>query len=427
MKAFIQRHRDAAIALLLFFAMWMVYANSIPPAFNASYENRRFFDSDCEFIPRQFHLHETWTYNDHLLYHALARGLYSLTSTPPPQPYDSIPQHRWLSITAGALGVSLLFLFGRKFSGSTTGALAAALLVGGCAGWWYFAATIDTYLPHIAACIAALGFAMLALERQQLRDYAWLGACAGLAFLFRTDGFLLAPLGLVAFARDAKLAPKRLAVCAAAGLAVGVLGYAMIAHAVFHVPFSAVPQWALGHANRPGDATALWGRQANISAFTLRMTLDYHAIYAAILPGLKTTRIAEVLYKFSHLSGGIFVLGLYSVLMIASLAWMIWRKNYWLLAMAVLWIAPRVIFYTWWDPAEPFLFACTSLPAVWLLVISFVRMPADTARWRATLHLGLSVLVAAVVWWHNGRVMIQPLRGLHNASYQELLNKGSRR
>ena len=74
-----------------------------------------------------------------------------------------------------------------------------------------------------------------------------------------------------------------------------------------------------------------------------------------------------------------------------------------------------MIFYTWWDPYDPFLFAVMSAPALWLVFILYLKgssrasggsSRADVAR------LWVGCAVVALVWAHNLAHMILPLRAL---------------
>jgi hypothetical protein len=86
------------------------------------------------------------------------------------------------------------------------------------------------------------------------------------------------------------------------------------------------------------------------------------------------------------------------------------RKRWYPLAMIAAWIGTRTLFYAWWNPWEPFLFACLSLPALWLLALEFVTPTSRTSPAAMRLHVGLISLLAVIVWWHNYRTMIAPLK-----------------
>ena len=217
----------------------------------------------------------------------------------------------------GALGVVLMFWFGRTVTGSTVSALAAALLIGGCAGYWFFSATIDTYVPNLCASILALGLALRCLRDQRVVSYAALGAAMGVAFLFRTDAFLLAVLALVILPCRAPW-PRRLAACAMTGALVGGLGYALLAHGFYNVPFGHVTSWALGHEGRPEVVNKQWGIAKNVTGAYVSLTAANHAVYGVLLPGLYGTHNAHVWDAMSKVKGawpGFLAYALFGVLL----------------------------------------------------------------------------------------------------------------
>ena len=68
------------------------------------------------------------------------------------------------------------------------------------------------------------------------------------------------------------------------------------------------------------------------------------------------------------------------------------------------WILPRVLFYCWWDPGDPFLFAVLSLPGLWLIAFAFACLGRHGSqlgnhRWI------LVLLLAIAVWLHNAHVL----------------------
>lgn len=411
------------IALVLFLGMVLVYNNSVPGRFNTVYDNRRFFDSDGEFITRQFNQGKTFTHNDHLLYHILGRQLYDHADLLPFVAPNPVSAHKALSVVAGALGVMLLFLFGRRFTGRSLPALAAALWIGGSASYWFFAATIDTYLPNLCAGILALGLALKGLKDQRVSRYAWLGAAMGLAFLLRTDSFLLASLILVVVAGSRDRIFARLAACAAAGALVSLAGYALLAHVFYHVPPGELIPWALGHVDRPETAKE-WGVLTNLAPANFRLAALNQSLYGVILPGLYNVRSTDVPSAMGSVRSGGPMLSTYLAFMAVMLATVIigvWRaaKNRtWspaiLLALAVAWFLSRTVFYAWWDPKDPFLFAVLSLPALWILLLLFTGgTPAETVRPKmANIRAGLVGLMAILIWIHNFLAMVVPLRAL---------------
>ena len=285
-------------AVVLTAAAGSVYWVSVPTEFNVVRGNRSFFDSDGEFITRQFRQGRTFTHNDHLLYHLAARAFHDGAAERLPARRDAVRVHKLLSVGAGALGLGLLFVIGYQWLGHWL-ALLPALLVGGSAGYWFFASTIDTYLPSLCASIAALGLALQCVRSQRSANYVWLGVCIGLAFLLRTDAVLLAPLLLVSLGAGRAI-PMRLGACVLTAVLIGGGGYAALAHRYYDVPLNDLSGWMLNHRNRPEAEQGAWGNTANLTPENLETVLANHLAYTVLLPGLRTTNDADIV----RVSGG---------------------------------------------------------------------------------------------------------------------------
>ena len=163
------------LAVPLFVILLFAYANSLPASFNTRYANRAFFDSDGEFITRQFRQGRTYTHNDHLLYHVLAKAVVRLAPPAAGGGPDIVGGHLALSVFFGALGIATLYLGGVWLGADPRASFASAVLLGGTGGYWFFSATIDTYIPHLWAAMVALLLALKCLRDQHLVDYGWLG------------------------------------------------------------------------------------------------------------------------------------------------------------------------------------------------------------------------------------------------------------
>lgn len=414
-----ERHVKITVGIGVFVVMAAIYTVSIPNRFNTKYENRRFFDSDGEFITRQFRQGTTFTHNDHLLYHVLATVLYRNAPAIPGLAQDPVPVHKVLSVTAGALGVMFLYFAGLAVGARPVASVATALLAGGCAGWWFFSATIDTYMPSLAASCFALWAALEFLRAPRLRWVLALGVGAALAFLFRTDGFLLAPLGIVLFA-DRKRFWQNASVLAAVVAVLGFGGYALLARRFYDVPLSKVADWALHGTKRPEAREKIWGVGKNLAWPHFQRVIANHAVYTILMPHVEKTAEVRALRRYvrpRYLGPAVLVLAASGAGFTAlglgarsngrlSKPDVVIPRGY-LLALAALWLLPRIIFYTWWNPYEAFLFAVMSIPAWWLVWISApARWPSR--RW----VLGLVWLSAAAIWAHNYVWMIRPFRAL---------------
>ena len=383
--------------------------------FNTVAENRRFFDSDGEFIVRQYRQGRTFTHNDHLLYHIAAKFVQENSARVPGLGGDPVRAHKLLSTVSGALAVSLLYWLGAALTGRRLFAAVPALLLGGCAGWWFFSATVDTYMPHVCASVGALGLCLLYLRNPSPTIAAGLGGLIGLSTLLRTDGVLLLPLALVLLRAGRGWWQHGLAL-GACGLVLGVGGYFVLAHGFYDVPWGEVPAWALNSLERPEQPNP-WGRIENLSGENLALVGVNHGLYTVALPELDRTGDARiwVTYTGAGWGGLLFYLGVLTnaVLVGARDTRRAWREQdlagAFVPAIVLVWIASRVGFFTWWNPYDPFLFAVMSLPALWLLLVWSLREgPGPRARgaeWAM-------VAAALVLWLHNLWFMILPLRAL---------------
>ncbi len=264
----------------------LLYALSVPARFNTVYENRRFFDSDGEFILRQYAQGSTFTHNDHLLYHLLARAL--VDSPLPGVHGDPLRAHLALSVAGGAATVAVLVFCGVVETGSLMAGLLAAMVIGFSSTLWFFSATIDTYAPFVAVSAGATCLALRQLRDRGSASAAWLGAVMGLGFLLRTDGVLLGTLALACLAGRERRR-RRVAALLGAGAVVALLGYGALAHLGYAVAWRDVPRWATGSLARP-ESRSIWGRSGNLAPEHLRLVAVNHAIYGVLLPDLETTR-----------------------------------------------------------------------------------------------------------------------------------------
>jgi hypothetical protein len=408
------------LAVPLFAVALVMYANVLPASFNTRLENRVFFDSDGEFITRLFREGSTYTHSDHLLYHVLAKEVVRLAPPAPSGEPDIVGAHLALSVFFGALGVVTLYLGGLWLGGDPRATLASAVLLSGTAGYWFFSSTIDTYVPALWAAMVALLLSLKCLRDQRLVDYGWLGLAAAVAFLFRTDAALLATLGIVAFADrpTPSRACRRLGACAGVVVVIGLGGYTLLANVYYGVAVENVFGWMLGFRARPEVTMGFCGTVQNFKANSLFLTVLNHLSYAVVIPGIENTRSIRALDHYAALGPGLFswaasvVMGLVIAMGLAATAA---RKNAghvrWVLALVAAWIVPRVAFYCWWDPGDPFLYAVMSLPGLWLIAFGFATYAGGSARFGNPSYRWIFVLLLAIiVWFHNFQYLIGVLR-----------------
>jgi len=402
-------------AVVLFGVFAVIYWVSVPNGFNTVRENRRFFDSDGEFITRQFKQGSTYTHQDHLLYHILATTLHASSDYVPGLPKDPVAVHKILSVFFGALGITCLFLFGLMMTKRLLPSLLAALFVAGSAGYWFFSATIDTYVPSLCFCIVALGLTLKWLTDQSMSTSVTLGASMGIAFLFRTDGFLLGSLGLAGLGIRRRWYAKLLPIVLAGAIVSGV-GYAGLAHHVYKIDYKDVPSWSRGHLDRR-EVGENWGVIKNLTLENIKLVLVNQVFYTVFLPGLESTADPDFCKTMTAFRYGGLILSAYLLFLLLIVASTIaalvryWRNRQLTQSLPIVlglsWFISRTLFYTWWNPYEPFLFAVMSIPALWLFCLIFLQEKPHTS-----LRLGGMTLIVILVWGHNLAHLILPLRAL---------------
>jgi hypothetical protein len=406
----------AVISAGLSAALSVVYLVSLPrqmyvetgPRNSVAWQLGRvpYFQSDGAFILHQYRTGSSVTHNDHLAYHVAARRLHRGLF-----PDDDTAAHMTLGVLAGGAGVGVLVLAGFQATRQLLPSILAALLVAGGASYWFFSASIDTYVPGLLWSIVALAAAIWCVHTQRKSCYVALGTAAGLAFLFRTDAVLLAPLIVaVVGAREGRL--ERILLCGAPAALVGGVGYSLLANYSYGVPFSDVWSFATGSLDRAPARSGVWGTFDNVTTGNLVVTTANQYLYGLILPGLTLTRSRDVLGAMFSSDSGVVATLLYTafvVLAFLEIARRTLRADSHLRLLVLLGavcVLTRLGFYTWWDPHDPFLFATNGIPSIWLF--SILPFHADTRHPPAPSGVSLNVrlltllaVLVAVVWWHN--------------------------
>jgi hypothetical protein len=206
------------------------------------------------------------------------------------------------------------------------------------------------------------------------------------------------------------------------GMIVGVFGYALLSHMFYDIPASAtaMSEWISGAMYRPESSEKIWGVAKNITIPNMALMIVNQFFYTILIPGLFKTRAIEFYSQYSP-AGWISL-----VLWTATFTTATYhigsaicresknRKCFSLYAfvLAGIWFFTRLIFYTWWDPFDPFLFAVMATPALWLILIlgfSYAQ-ESDLGKWKWRAHLALLIMLTISVWIHNYYYMIRPLR-----------------
>lgn len=410
-----------AIATALFAVSLVIFNNSIPKRFNLKPENRKYFDSDGEFITRQFREGKTFTHNDHILYHVMGKFLFDHSPAVGIK-QNYVTPHKVLSVFFGALGVMLFYVFGAMITKRQILPLVCALFAGGTAGWWFFSATIDTYIPCLSVSIPVLGCAVLCLKKESYAYSIAIGAMAGLAFLFRTDSFILMFMGIYLLKIRGNGGNHLLSVIIP-GVIIGIAGYVILAHVCYGVDFNPVNmfKWAMGSLQRPEAVQEkIWGKPENITPYNGALLFVNQLMYTIVIPGLMKTRGAD--FYMRYVKGGWIPLIIYMSALAVAIYHITMRvkKNssndnklpLYIVLLSATWFVTRWIFYTWWDPFDPFLFAGMAMPAIWLTLLTGFHYALETSATRK-IEQGYWLLIGTAtlaVWLHNIYYMIGPLR-----------------
>ena len=206
------------------------------------------------------------------------------------------------------------------------------------------------------------------------------------------------------------------------GAIVGILGYALLASIFYDVAMDPATlwQWARGGLQRPeAAAESIWGTASNLTLFNASVVFVNQLFYTIVIPGLEKTR--NPAFYAQYVKGGWIPLCIYA----GGLGFALYQhfisiradrrmKNTgstFVLVIVGIWFFSRMVFYTWWDPFDPFLFALMSLPAIWLLLLTGFhyaqeRLPAGKRRMGCWCLLSLMTLA---VWLHNAYYLVIPL------------------
>lgn len=353
---------------MIFLIAFFIYSFSIPGSFNNIYENRDYFNSDGEFITRQFNKGINLTHQHHILYHVLAKTIYHF-GLPLGLPHNPIFVHKLLSVFFGALGLVFFYKCILLFTSDRRHSLLFTCLLGVSASYWFFSATIDTYIPALAFTIISFFFAIKCFMNDKSVDYILLGISTSIAILFRIDNILLLCFVWIPllFSRKKKL---NLLYFSSMLILVGIFLYMITSKFVYNIEFSNFIGWIL--QKRIGGG--LWATPQNFSLYNFTLLIVNHLLYSIAIPSVNTIKNINPLINYQSITGFLFFiyfLAMLSFLLIKVKQIIKNFKEYSLLVkvglMSLIWLITRIVFYCWWDPADSFLFTVNSLPAIWLV------------------------------------------------------------
>ena len=181
----------------------------------------------------------------------------------------------------------------------------------------------------------------------------------------------------------------------------------------YDIPIKDIPAWSLAISER-GEAREIWGVLGNINLENIKLAGINHLYYTILIPGLMSTRDSHIFEAMNQLPLGEWIIIFYTffLLLIVGNSIFVFIKNIKhglmtesiVILLGYIWLISRIIFYTWWDPYDPFLFAVMSIPVLWLFLLIFLNKGK-----LSTLRLVLALVMVILVWSHNYLHIINPL------------------
>lgn len=273
----------------------------------------------------------------HLLYGPLGRLTFELAKNLGYEGRADQPV-QFVNALAGASGVVLLWLFGRRFTGKNWQPLGVAVLVGMCYAYWLYAAEVEVYT--LAAMFITLALWILTRLEEHPREVIFLAlATAGAVMFHQTNLMFAAPVGLFLL-MDTQLRKFLLLYGLVLAGAVALPYLAVGWNSGFR-DFDAYYHWLTDYAQ-----TDQWGGNLNFD------TLD------ALRAGLRNTVSPEndtLVVLFYALAGT----GLLTALRTQKKNWLVFGFS---------WLILYGGFFWWWEPWNiEFWIVLLPLWAMWML------------------------------------------------------------
>jgi len=389
------RHLDWALIAL----MVAVYAASfrLESAVNGYGEISEIFDQDSRWVLRSLELGIPYEWNapNHVLYHWLAEGGFSLWKRAFGGGLASA--YRFLKLFTAATGAGYLVAFRYLCVQQGLGSLQrclALVLAGLSVGPWFHFAAFETFglgLPPLVLLLAAVSARLRARDESRW-NHAVIVGCLLVGVWSRTDQVRLwGTLGLLLLHPATKGLRRGLALDLVVFAALAPLGFALLLGDYYDLPLGA----ALGKASERNDFVDFRARYmllGNLRYFW--RVLRANSIYGVLMPvsewgspfGTNVNGFFRRPLSLPALGSVLFLLG-HTALQSARKAlagdgyhaflWASWLGGW--------------VFYTWFNPHEPFLWVAH-------FAVLFVAALADTwrqERWFTWAVAAAGLLVAA--------------------------------
>lgn len=399
-----KRLRSLEGALVL--ALGILYAFSFrqESAVNGLGRPHELFEQDSRYFILSLAENTPYPFNPqhHLLYHLLTKSAYDRARGIWPAPDPVTLAYRLLkglAVVSGLGFLAVLVWFLRDLELPIRARLLLLALAGTAVTAWFHFSAIESHSLGLPALALYLLVMARLLRRGQFggKEQALLLAALVWAALCRADLWRLILLSLPMLALPPVAAHRRrLAGVLGAAAAIALVGSVLIMTVHLGIPLKEVPR-VFGHRTDRPSLHRQMCRLANLRSPWIRQMLRATTIYSVLMP-IGNDYFTEPLRKMRRYA-------LSTASLTAMLAgWIGWlwhlarrlKERDWFLALLVLhWLAGQV-FYTWYNPHEPFLWLLGFLPLL-------VALAADAARSGGPWHHRGLALAAVLFFFHNAR------------------------
>ena len=384
----------AALTLLYFFSFRLSSPLNGP---------REVFDQDGPHILRALVAGTRYRYNPqhHLLYHALIEGLWRALVTPWWAPGAQVA-YVYLKVVAaltGAAYLATLLVLLQALGLSPPRRLVLLFLAASSVTAWFNFAGIETHSLALWAYNVVLLCVVRAVRGRvfRTRDALLLAVALAFAALSRLDNWRLVPLTALLLPFP-QMRWRRGRFAAALGLAVvlACAGNLVVGKAYFDLPVGEVPGRILARSDRH-DLQVKMKRAENLNAGLLVQMGRATAVYTVMMvPPVRARFTAPLASMWAGALSSAALAGmlLFWARVLVPLARGLSRGDPFLWLITVGWVG-ALVFYTWFDPFEPFIWLLEFLP---LLVALAARTLRPAGR-RSFVFLALLATVTAAHNW----------------------------
>lgn len=380
--------QSEAILVLLILTLGALYFFSFElssPVNGVGRGPRELFEQDSRYILESLLEEKRYAFNPqhHLLYHVLVERSYGLFKPLVGKEPEGV--YRFLKVFTLLTGLAFLFALSwtlREMGLSLAPRAGCVALAGVSVSAWFHFAGFETHSLPLAATMLYLG-AVFRLVRKGGFGAGGAGLLAGslvFAALCRVDLWRLTLLTVPLLAAPSLRAHRRwLAAALVAVLVLGGAGYGLLAKLYFGAPWREVPAMLFHRTERASLRPGLMQFRNFTSGGFSKMTraASFYSLAAPVGKEDFRSPLASVARKPAAWPAFGVVAALW-LWVLAGIPGSVKRRD---LFGGMLWLhwGVALLFYTWFNPEEPFLWLLGFLPFFILLVADRVRGPGWSA------------------------------------------------